>query len=436
MEHLVGEVQHPRPRGPGAAEPGCRRLTGPSQPRTCGVERLPLRPARRLDLPAINQDVGRDHHRDVDHRRQAVGEQERDQAQPDVEPVDPQRRPTGLAPGSLVDRDPVVLEHEVRDEVGQDEPGQDQDRVGHAVLPGGRVAATAIIADGRGGAGHAVAEDGGQGGDQPGQVAGSGPVRDDRDGCPADPKALSRLRPTQALDQQQARDLALPDGELGQQRRKQRREIREQRVRPRVTGDGCHPLTPRLGALEELARGAEGGAVALRRRPGAPVDVAGHDGPAELPRVRVQRRSNHAAKRVRVRSEQQLDLVALGEPGRRDSLGPEGGVQVVAERPQERGCTGVTARVHDVAKEHDGRYLGCHTREPTADAVSRKGLNDASVAESGKSAGCQSADMRAGVAASSRSTASASAARWASVAKSSNGSAGSACSVSAPSRRT
>ena len=146
-----------------------------------------------------------------------------------MEPVHAERGPPIATAGRLVDRDPVVLEHEVRDQVREDQPGEDEDRVGHAAPAG--------IADPDGGGARALdplAERARQGARQGGQVPDAGARGDHRHGRPTHAQALGGVRAPEVLDEDQPRDLALAVGELVEQRTQDRAELVQERVGRRV----------------------------------------------------------------------------------------------------------------------------------------------------------------------------------------------------------
>ena len=108
--------------------------------------------------------------------------------------------------------DPARLEHEVGDEMGEDQPGEDEDRVGHQAVTVARASKRA----------HDVSEAG-----QRAQVGSIGRHRDRR---PADPQPFGRLGPAEALDEDEPGDLALTFGQLGQERAEERRRAVEEHV--------------------------------------------------------------------------------------------------------------------------------------------------------------------------------------------------------------
>ena len=131
-----------------------------------------------------------------------------------MEPVDAERPPALAAAGRLVHRDPVVLEHEVRDEVGEDQPRQDEDRV--AFMPRSlrratrRAAADPWTARRRPPwpAPHPPRRSRPAPGRAP-RGGGRAPGRDDRHRRPAHPESLRCLGAPELVEQDQARDLAL-----------------------------------------------------------------------------------------------------------------------------------------------------------------------------------------------------------------------------------
>ena len=80
------------------------------------------------------------------HSGQTERERHRNQADTDASNVDPESPPGARARGELVARDPVALDDEVGDEVGEEEPGEGQRRGGDHDPDPGRAAATASSA--------------------------------------------------------------------------------------------------------------------------------------------------------------------------------------------------------------------------------------------------------------------------------------------------
>ena len=170
---------------------------------------------------------------EVDEPAQPEREHGRHEAQPDVEPVDAQRRPAVPAAGRLVDRDPVVLEHEVGEQVREDQPREDEDGVGHAAPAGAGAGCR-----GRGPGRRAP---------RPPRTSARAPRRAPRGGGPAraprSPRRSPGSRPGAprpprggAPRQEQPRDLALAVGELGEQRGQHRADVQQQRVRGGIAG--------------------------------------------------------------------------------------------------------------------------------------------------------------------------------------------------------
>ena len=169
-----------------------------------------------------------------------------------------------------------------------------------------------------------------------------------------------------AVHEQQAANLALAAGELVEQGGEHRAQVGEQLVRGRVArlGDEAHATGP--GLVENGARAEEHRPRALGRRSLAGLGAARDHGPAQASGVRPQGGMQDRRERVGRRHEQELDLVALGEPGGRQPLCPIRGLEVVTQVAQERRGARVLPGIDDVAEERRGGQQGCHAGEPTA----------------------------------------------------------------------
>ena len=197
-------------------------------------------------------------------------------------------------------------------------------------------------------------------------MAHAGPVGDDGDRRPAHAEVIRGLGPPQVVEDDQAGDLALAVGEVGEQRRQQRPEVRQPAVGLRVSRDDDQALAVRPGPRDRLAGDHERDAVALGRGSRSRIDLARHDGPAQRPGVRLERRTEHGTERIDARRQQALDLVALGERERGQPLGTRiGGVEVGAQRAQPGGGAGVPPRGDDVAEQDGPGERVSHPGEPT-----------------------------------------------------------------------
>ena len=288
------------------------------------------------------------------------------EAQPDVEPVRPQRRPARAAAAALVDRDPVVLEDEVGDEVGEHQPGEDEDGVGHVALPTPRCGLIGDVPDDRVGAGDTIAEDGREAGGETLQVADPAAFGDDGDRGAAHPQAFRGLGLPEPVHDEEAPNLALADGELPEEGGQERPELREQVVRGGIAGRGRQPEAMGLRALQQAPSGAERGPVRSVAGP-----VPGSTSPAAAAQRR-PRASGRSAARTMIRngsapgtSRSWISSPWVNPAGARRSWAVAR-IQLLAQGAKERGGAGVAARIHDVAEQHRGREHGRHTLEPTA----------------------------------------------------------------------
>ena len=250
---------------------------------------------------------------DEDPARSAVGEPDRDQADRGDRAVGEQPAQRLRAVARLRPDDRAGLEEEIGAQVGEDQPREDEDGLGHrsgtarmaGIMLRHRVALDQRAHDPR----------------EPAELAEMGAVGGDRDRRPADTETLRGLRPAAAFDEHQPADLALTIGQVIEELAEERRGPVEEVVDPRDPADGGDPLAVRDRRRQSLAGGDEGRAAALGRGTGPGVHLAPNDHPAHRRTVGVERGPEDRPGRIGRRGEEALQLVALGELERR-RVGP------------------------------------------------------------------------------------------------------------------
>ena len=260
------------------------------------------------------------------------------------------RQPVRAA-GALVERDPVVLEDEVRDEVREHEPRDDEDRVGHAALP-------------------APAWRRARGARRPRRTPSRNSVASARASRPrwrTRPRSamtetvarltlepLGRLGAPEVVDEDQPPDLALARRELVEQRGQERPEVAEQRVRVRRRRSG-RPCPRAASGHAPRPRGRRG-------RPGPLRSVAGPVPGSTTPATIAQRSSRASGWRPARTTARNGSAPGASSswssspwvnPADASRSGAVAAVELVAQRAQERGRTGVASGVDDVAEQHD-----------------------------------------------------------------------------------
>ena len=193
---------------------------------------------------------------------------------------------------------------------------------------------------------------------------------------------LGRLGAPQLVDEDQAPDLALARGQLGEQRRQQRAEVGEQRVRRGVAGDRDEADRAATCARASTSR-ATWKAVPVRSVAGP---VPGSIAPATI----AQRSPRASGWRPARSTARNGSAVAASRPWTSSPwVNPNDAsrsgarvraVEVRAQRAQPGGGTRVATRVDDVAEQHDPGGRSGHPREPTGRPIRPQGLTSYQVA--------------------------------------------------------